>query len=519
MKFLQKPKEHQDEVAQNDKTHEPSMKDRKRRAENEEISAYFETTKDKPKRPVTAPNRHEGRLDGKKAPQREAQQNQNIDQESSPRLPPESQPQVPFLGFGSRCIVHDSSRARRTTSLLSWSESVPRQASAHLKTTNSGNDHMPPAEIAHPQAYEQPVGQKSTERRHEEGSRDVYGKHGSWLPSRRERQLAVVEVYQPTETAQATRMRRPTSYTSLSLPRLPGSENNQARVSNGEAGSGTDLSNRSYRTSDILRVRARMQALADQPNTGSVDTNNVIQSKEIITIPSLSSTSKLLVTAQNALLAARSQTRRHTLHNMYRGTVEPGSRSQSLRNRSNLGSRKISADVVDQTIHTHIRSRPQHRSTEDNGSRSVSRNTSEPRIPPEPTSLMSSRPSTSHIWAQSIPRYAPADPDDNDEMLLDCDDPVFDERHLVLLQGNEANAYRGMAQDYDHTTEPRMVVYGDEDHRAVQEQFQWPRVSSTPAGVAYAPWCAREVDHGQFSTGDSTAEDVMRDFWRPNRLY
>ncbi|KAI6861272.1 hypothetical protein D0864_06630 [Hortaea werneckii] len=115
MRFLQKPKDHQDAVSGNQAAKGPTKKDRKH-AQDEEISAYFAAQRRDPDGKQQDPSRIGSRQHRRKDSPIRARQ-------ASP--PPVELPEKPFLGFGSKGTQQDPSHKHdQSTSHYSWSESA-----------------------------------------------------------------------------------------------------------------------------------------------------------------------------------------------------------------------------------------------------------------------------------------------------------------------------------------------------------------------------------------------------------
>ncbi|KAI7464192.1 hypothetical protein KC351_g15568 [Hortaea werneckii] len=115
MRFLQKPKDHQDAVSGNQAAKGPTKKDRKH-AQDEEISAYFAAQRRDPDGKQHDPSRIGSR-------QRRRKDSPIQGRQASP--PPVELPEKPFLGFGSKGTQQDcSGKHDQSTSHYSWSESA-----------------------------------------------------------------------------------------------------------------------------------------------------------------------------------------------------------------------------------------------------------------------------------------------------------------------------------------------------------------------------------------------------------
>lgn len=281
--------------------------------------------------------------------------------------------------------------------------------------------------------------------------------------------------------------------------------------------SGLVSSGKSYGTSDILKVRERMHALADQPSTRLVDTRGATHNKENISALSPSPTAELLHTAQTALRPNRAQPRRLTVDNAIRESVRTTCRSQVTLARPLQQPKEDTAEGFSQRQYESLAEPRTYR----NVSRPVREQPLSLTVPPESGAPASRRPIPSYIWTESIPQYAPTDIEDDEEMLLGNHDPAFDERGLAQLQTDEHLHYDAMQQKPDFPLEPEDQSFDYRDPDAVHEQFQWPHVSSMPAGTSsirdnrVAP-----TDHRRLLDADErAAKDTMQEFWRPNRLY
>lgn len=130
MRFLQKPKDHQDVVSGNQAARGPAKKDRKH-AQDEEISAYFAAHQHDPDGKQHDPSRM-----GNKRGRR----NSSPTRTQQPSQPPVELPEKPFLGFGSKGTQQDRRRKRdQSTSYYSWSESAapPRAEKGNAPISNA----------------------------------------------------------------------------------------------------------------------------------------------------------------------------------------------------------------------------------------------------------------------------------------------------------------------------------------------------------------------------------------------
>ncbi|RMY90192.1 hypothetical protein D0864_06308 [Hortaea werneckii] len=292
MRFLQKPKDHQDAMSGSQAAKGPTKKDRKH-AQDEEISAYFAAQRRDPDGKQDDPSRIGSRQDRRRDSPIRARQ-------ASP--PPVELPEKPFLGFGSKGTQQDRSRKHdHGTSYYSWSESAaPAGAeegnapilNAAFATGTSGEAGSVTSkrEIAsRDKASEKSVAQ--------DVSLDASRKRESLRQSqpRKECTLLETDVAPPSARLKDDEARRSTTKTTCqSLPhQIPETRSQDPPLSRGDM---------SCHTSDILRVR--------QPNT--VVTKSIFNSliglaavgeddKENKQPDSSSPTGKLLKRARDAL--------------------------------------------------------------------------------------------------------------------------------------------------------------------------------------------------------------------------
>ncbi|KAI7363803.1 hypothetical protein KC354_g6204 [Hortaea werneckii] len=130
MRFLQKPKDHQDVVSGNQAARGPAKKDRKH-AQDEEISAYFAAHQHDPDGKQHDPSR---------VGNKRGRRNSSPTRTQQPSQPPVELPEKPFLGFGSKGTQQDRRRKRdQSTSYYSWSESAapPRAEKGNAPISNA----------------------------------------------------------------------------------------------------------------------------------------------------------------------------------------------------------------------------------------------------------------------------------------------------------------------------------------------------------------------------------------------
>lgn len=313
LRFLQTSKDHQNE--QHALRNQPTQHNEKPENYREEISAYFSKhqRRNSPDRsPAAAPKPTEQVC----VPNRDASPGQSEARQavSSPLLPDKELPAVPYLGFGSKGMVNRSSREPRpssSASYLTWSESggvlpvqrgskiqfdkpleagqLSTQRRTHVQTSRQRQvDHV---------EHAQPVGgaPKQTGR-----IRDIKSPRRA---SKRQQPPPNNEVSHTKETEADVSMRDAQlgGVTSQSLPIAPRNAAKENARTDGEIPTSSSGA-KSFDTADILNIKQRLTALAQQsPLNVSVDCH-LPKSKENIHPPSTSSTTKVLRSAREALM-------------------------------------------------------------------------------------------------------------------------------------------------------------------------------------------------------------------------
>lgn len=324
LRFLQKPKDHQDEMPRDDVAQ--PKKDGRRRQHQDEISAYFAA-----QRPDTA---HTPGRDHRKSVAQAGQQRAHHDEhppplpKKQPNNPPVDLPEKPFLGFGSKGVQPDGKDVNLTSnSYYTGSESAPRsqfprlddpleavlQTKQHHRRSQqgyAGEAHLrdgPPRPSSLPEDEREAIAEKH---QHESGT---------WHQSRRSEGAALVEVYQAPVVSKEKdeRHRSATRTTSQSLPRHPYTENVAEKPKEVDHRQHQETSI-SYHTSDILNIqsvdphvaRTGGETLRDGPEVSAYD-------KENMEPRSSTPTSKLLRQAQQAVAHAEPRNDLSKPHSAY----------------------------------------------------------------------------------------------------------------------------------------------------------------------------------------------------------
>ncbi|KAK5124155.1 hypothetical protein LTR85_001858 [Meristemomyces frigidus] len=270
MKFLQKPKDHQDEQPKDGIEHHTAKKDRKTQHE-EEISAYFAA-----QRPVTNQGlRNDRRRQVAKPAQPQAHQAHAGLREAERRVtdPPVELPEKPFLGFGSKGAHLESQDPHPTShSYYIWSESAPQQGEPTRARSSiavgEGQVHSPRPREPRRLAGDDLVSADEIENGPNGSDLDTRDlRRGARRQTRRTRGPAVVEVYQPplVSTDNDDHRRRSITKTTLqSLPRQAPREPLDQPPKQSNGASQRRKRSISYHTSDILNIRDAHQDTAQK---------------------------------------------------------------------------------------------------------------------------------------------------------------------------------------------------------------------------------------------------------------
>lgn len=240
MRFLQRPKEHQDELPSKDASKQQNKKSRKQ-IQEEEVSAYFSR---KPSTEQTGNARKQDPPLANSAKETAISPTMNHGSQDVSKQAckaPVELPEKAFLGFGSRGPAPD----KTSNSCFTWSESIapnrPERAqqlpdhSARKRGSEREDDTQP---------RQRNAGQESPADIHEHTS-------GQWVQTNRAKVPRPVHVYQPFDGSARNRESRQSSEearSTLDPPNDPLSENARSVTC-------TSVRDRkSYRTSDILKI-------------------------------------------------------------------------------------------------------------------------------------------------------------------------------------------------------------------------------------------------------------------------
>jgi hypothetical protein len=509
LKFLRDSHEHQDERRPDSNGHRPSGQEKKREFEREEISAYFNhrTSHDR------APNPSRGRrTETKQKPSCDDEELHDVPEGgSSPILPDEELTSIPYLSFGSRGAVNKSGDPHPSgTTYLTWSES----AAASDAQARHSTIVKPIQESGQP-----PVAKETRKRRLERDSTSrppsdtaepsvLKGRpdvpKGKWSTSRRTRGPAKVEVYIQQGNAEpdaSTSKRKLRDSTSVSLPTRPPAEPGRQRqqkpviqqqVLSSDVGS--------FNTSDILKVRGRLQALAEQAPSTTRSVRSPQSDKENVQPVSSSPTAKILQIAHEAMAKgyeepiARSSRGADQLHR-HIDEVERGHNAYSSRNEGHRPHRPHLRDLdvnefAYQPTHMHATVRGQGPGQQ-----------------------------VQHD-AEVIPAV---DFDPEDDEMLDgyaTFEPTFADHADATSEYGLAYTYGAPATEPDLHSLP--FRYDRPSTRARDPPWSRGGMSAThrepsPHVATAGQGLLNEEEH--IADRDRDFEDGLEGFWRPNRLY
>jgi hypothetical protein len=505
LKFLRDPDEHQDERRHDNANHKPSNQDRKRETEREEISAYFyqRASRDHALDPVLSNQRAT-----KQGPTTEHDEHDDNQGGSSPILPNEELPATPYLGFGSKGTVQSSNHYPSATTYLTWSESVANP--------DTRAERMPNLE------YALGVGQQSTAKglsmqrpkNHQRArpadtdaerstrKRQSEVQRGHWSASRRTRGPAKVEVYiQPDNAGQSPpRSKRDVhDSTSLSLPTRPPLKPTrdwqQKPVRRQEALQSNDGS---FHTSDILKVRGRLEALAEEAPLSTKSIRVPRSDKENARPLSSSPTAKMLRIAHDAM------TKTH--------------REPATRPTRNMHQPSYHTEVTEQRPPSHAIPSPRHESIQNHLRQPTNDGLTHRSVCVSPAM----RAHYFHQQEQQNVEVASAtvfDPED-DEMVdgYNTFEPQIDDNAYPVTDGAFSCTYARPASHLD----AHSLSYRHDRPSTRARGIPWSRggVSTTLRDTSSHIIPAERGSSVEIDRiGSREFEDRLEGFWKPNRLY
>ncbi|KAK3069474.1 hypothetical protein LTR53_012156 [Teratosphaeriaceae sp. CCFEE 6253] len=523
MRFLQKPKDHQDEPAAGHGRTRTKKDDKRKREEG--ISAYFAQDVHAEVQPP--------KTDAEPGASRKAHQPRqfaNANQGAIGR--PGDSPGKPYLGSSTK-DRHMKARPKSPTSYYSWSESIEHGATVEPSASGQhvGVGRQRALRTKHDAEY---VGVGSLEQgiHQDHLTRERHSKHltsakpGKWSASRRATG-PVVEDYKPPEEHDQRPGARSTHKSTLqSLPQAMPSEPPVAALERGRdlSSSGTP----SHHTSDILRIRCTTEratlAREDHPTDDTIDQ---LQRRGKENQPPRSSTpiSKLLRKAQHAVAERppNYSVEQSTLPSLLNVTAI--TRQASPPPHASQRARRLSTEawvgprLPERTLQPLSGIRPRHDRRES---------------PRDRAPLSRTRPT----HQQPILRTADSRAFD----LADDEGEMLDHARADPHAGQHVYANAQQAEDFalaDRMASQQAAVGYDDDevpnvyHTQAEFMLSEAAVSHIPSGSISAPSLFTPI--GALTTGrdvlgegsaglsddgqEAESEDALAGFWRRNRLY
>ncbi|KAK6432206.1 hypothetical protein LTR95_011628 [Oleoguttula sp. CCFEE 5521] len=291
MRFLQRTKGSAENIVDTE-SRKLSKQEAKRQIENGEISDYFDALTAGPRKQSAVASMHV---------ENPVSKDPASTLLSNPRA---KAPQPGELSVRSikrptsnRPAAHHADRPNHSTSCFTWSQSDPRPPPRQRIGAISGMQeaHDPEGRGLHDDD-DYGISTKPVPNVHALQPPVDLPNRGTRMESDRASADLHVEVYKPLVEAGPARRHRTDSRTSVSLPRLPERPLEPSIRLAAAHSTSAGLS-----TPDILRLRSRMRALAENQETQLADTRDLPSGKENLEPGSTSPTAKLLRTAKEAL--------------------------------------------------------------------------------------------------------------------------------------------------------------------------------------------------------------------------
>ena len=502
LKFLRQSNEHQDEqyMAQSN-MRKSSNQDKKREAQRQEISAYFEQRN---RRHVITPEKRTARrptlaVDGDMLAD-------YVDMGkggSSPRLSDGELPAIPYLGFGSKGAISKGSKPRpsSTTSYLTWSESgdglaTSRKRKPAFETTLEASELTVtrPKQVRRSQRDSQKVSANDASKGRTKGRSNVSKRHEA--KTTRIRVPADIDVYTDLgifESNPSIEMRSK----SQSLPEMRPNESSRDQRKHPHAvnHAGTLSSDdKSFRTSDILKLRNRLHRLAEPLPSGPESTYAPPHDKENVPPTSSSSpTAKILRIAHEAMLQHQLEMPAHSPPRLQQETVFETVRRQHPSYPSTEFRHQFERDLRVQDV--------------DNFHQPVTMNSA---------SLMGN-----YVELQAMHDAHGEEVESENAEIMDeyiVDEPQYRSAeadignlrytHVYSKPGIRSNMRSWSRQDHMPPTRERDMPWSRSDLATTR------RDTSSHNTLTRQDMSIREV-----RVADHEFEDGLEGFWRPNRLY
>lgn len=315
LRFLQNSKDHQDEQDSSDNARNPGNHHKKPENDREEISAYFSKHKrhNPPREPQVAATQATKRGI---EPTRNAHPDVSVARKegSSPVLPDEELPGVPYLGFGSRGTVNQSNQnphPSSSASYLTWSESVielppPKKRKPNFTTVLKAGQLSAKRqmELERPEPQQQVVQSNRSisvvqgPEHSDQGVRSAHSSTKRQQPPRHE-PTTHTDDFEPDLS---TRGKILNVTTSQSLPIAPSRPADQQRKIDADQLQAPSSDAEEFHTSDILKLRKKLEGLAEQTSTNPTNNHPLSNEEHDVQPPATSPMAALLRSAREALM-------------------------------------------------------------------------------------------------------------------------------------------------------------------------------------------------------------------------
>jgi hypothetical protein len=504
LKFLRESNEHQDEHhVVHGNMPKSSNQDRKREVEREKISAYFDQRNQKPD---LAPDRRTTRtnlvvIEGEMLTDHEDVREGG----SSPRLPDEELPVVPYLGFGSKGTISKSTNPPpSTTSYLTWSESgdglaASRKRKPDFKTAlEAGQLSVPrPAAMRRSRRDIPKLSASDTAKGPNKNRTSVSKSQRATLG--RIRVPENINVYTDLDVAESVpsieTLRDTKSQSSPTERPKKGTRHQRKRAHAADLTRTPSSGDESFYTSDILKIRSRLQGLAEPLPSEPISTHALPHDKENVPPPSSSPTAKILRTAHGAMMQ----------HQLGMSVQSPA----SIRQRYGPDSVQRQRPSYPPTLFPH-QAEPHLRPLSEENFEYLSTGRS---------ASLKDRYAEQHAWQDMHDAY--------DEVVEPEDAEMLDAYAIGELQLQDIDNDAGYQRyAYVHSTlgtrfNVRSLPRPDHKPSKRRRDTPWSRsgIATTRGGTSHNTLTEKDVSIREDRIVDQDFEDGLEGFWRPNRLY
>lgn len=497
LRFLKDAHDHQDEQHSDGVKRKPSNQEKRRDLEREEISAYFSRPLLPREPPQAVPNA--GRATSVDGDAESIHRNNGQAGGSSPLLAHGELPVVPYLGFGSKGAVNRSSNPQPlATSYLTWSESNveqiprPKDGPALHPTTEAGQLSAPKPKHVDSRKPEQ-AQLRSSKRDAQRKPRVNEAAKCTNATDENPRNSTNA----PTNTPRLARRRlnfksasSKRGSASQSSPRAP-SEFAQKQARHDHA---LPSQAESWHTSDILKIRERMHALAEQPvldpRSSEVAFGDKEHDEQNVQPCSTSPIGKALQAAQNAMASNDQHTREM--------------RRMICRRRTNFEAHVRKESPENSTAIPHYWHGHQAE---------ASRVLKSPRLAIPSASLADEGVTDQHWEGDYFDNVS------EEEATLDTVRPQVPPRGSIT-DTTEASIDMLSHAPYGAPSGLRSAYLGTERPLTIAQTLSWSRGGFSAArGTPGHTASARVARQEEADVGNQTLIEGLEGFWKPNRLY